>query len=341
MKIQAYAASAVGASLQPFQYDVASTGRNEVLIKVSHCGICHSDLHLIENDWRISRYPLVPGHEVIGHVLQKGEDVHWLSIGQRVGIGWQSGSCMNCEWCTTGQEQLCTLAKATCVGQHGGFADHVLADARFAFPIPEGLPSEVAAPLLCGGITVYAPLRRYDVRHWHKVAVVGIGGLGHLALQFASAMGCEVWAISSSANKAQEAMDLGAHHFVDSSGEKALAALSKTFDFILVTATADLDWQPYVRALRPNGQLVFVTGHGTKLNVPASTLLEHKAIKGSQIGGRALIQEMLAFAARKGIVAKTEVFPLANVNAALDKVRNNTVRYRMVLAMDEPPTMQA
>lgn len=333
MKIDAFAALATGQPLQPISYEVGAPGRNEVLVQVSHCGICHSDVHLIDNDWRISRYPLVPGHEVVGTVIALGEEVHWLAIGDRVGIGWQAGSCMQCEWCLTGQEQLCSQSKATCVGRHGGFANHVMADARFAFQIPEGLSSAEAAPLLCGGITVYAPLRRYDVRHWHRVAVVGIGGLGHLALQFAAAMGCEVWAISSSASKAAEAMALGAHHFVDSAQENALAALAKTFDFILVTATADLDWQPYVRALRPNGQLVFVTGHATKLQVPASTLLEHKAIKGSEIGGRALIQEMLQFAARKGIHAQTEVLPITQVNDALAKVRDNTVRYRMVLKM--------
>ncbi len=334
MRIQAFAAQQAGAPLLPYSYESVDPGRNEVLVQVTHCGICHSDLHLIQNDWRVSNYPLVPGHEVIGHVLQKGEDVHWLAVGQRVGIGWQAGSCMNCEWCITGQEQLCAQSKATCVGRHGGFGDHVVADARFAFAIPDLLPSAVAAPLLCGGITVYAPLRRYEVRHWHKVAVVGIGGLGHLALQFASAMGCEVTAISSSPNKAAEALALGAHHFVDSSQPGALAALGKSLDFILVTATADLDWQPYVRALRPNGQLVFVTGHSSKLNVATSSLLEHKAIKGSEIGGRALIQEMLAFAARKQIAAQTEVMPIAQVNEALDKVRNNTARYRMVLALE-------
>ncbi|MBL0015364.1 MAG: NAD(P)-dependent alcohol dehydrogenase [Bacteroidetes bacterium] len=333
MKINAFAAQESGATLQPFSFESNPPKAGEVLVKLTHCGICHSDLHLIDNDWRASKYPLVPGHEAIGTVIELGEQVPWLQLGQTVGIGWQAGSCGYCEWCVQGQEQLCSKNVATCNGRYGGFADHLLVDARFAFPIPAALAPENAAPLLCGGITVYSPLRNYDVRHWHKVAVVGIGGLGHLAIQFASAMGCEVWALSHSANKENEAKTLGAHHFVATSDPNSLKALRGSLDFILVTATADLDWKPYVAALRPNGRICFVTGHATQLDVPASALLANKGILGSQIGGRALMQEMLEFAARKGIVAKTEVMPLANVNAALDKVRDGSVRYRMVLKM--------
>jgi alcohol/geraniol dehydrogenase (NADP+) len=333
MKVHAYAAHSVGATLEPFSYDLQQPRRGEVLIQVTHCGICHSDLHLIHNDWRGSKYPLVPGHEVVGKVVSLGEEVPWLAQGQTVGVGWQAGSCGHCEWCLTGNEPLCTQSVATCNGRYGGFADHLLVDARFAFPIPAALAPENAAPLLCGGITVYQPLRTYDVRHWHRVAVVGIGGLGHLALQFAAAMGCEVWALSSSSDKEAEARGLGAHHFVHTRDESQLKALARSLDFILVTATADLDWKPYVRALRPHGRICFVTGQSTELDVPASYLLSQKGILGSQIGGRAMMQEMLAFAARKGIVAQTEQMPLGQVNAALQKVAENTARYRMVLTM--------
>jgi uncharacterized zinc-type alcohol dehydrogenase-like protein len=334
MKINAYAASEVGSTLQPFSFESGPLKNSEVLVKVSHCGICHSDLHLINNDWRGSKYPLVPGHEVVGNILKVGESVSWLSAGQTVGIGWQAGSCGNCEWCLTAQEQLCAQSLATCNGRFGGFADHLVVDARFAFPIPKDLAPENAAPLLCGGITVYSPLRNYGVRHFHKVAVVGIGELGHLAIQFAHAMGCEVWAISSSSNKEQEAKALGADHFCASEDPSNLKRLKGKLDFILVTATADLDWKPYVNALRPTGRICFVTGHATELDIPASALLANKAILGSQIGGRALMQEMLEFASRKGIVAQTEVMPLQDVNAALEKVRDGSVRYRMVLRMN-------
>jgi uncharacterized zinc-type alcohol dehydrogenase-like protein len=334
MQIHAFAASSSGAPLEPFSFDVPTPGPDQVLIRVSHCGICHSDLHLIHNDWRSSKYPLVPGHEVVGTVIAVGERVTHPGPGTRVGVGWQSGACLECEWCISGQENLCKNSVATCVGRHGGFADHLLTDARFAFPIPEALAPEDAAPLLCGGITVYSPLRRYDVRPWHKVAVLGIGGLGHLALQFASKMGCEVTALSTSPDKTEETKRLGASHFIDTRDEAALKAAKGTFDFILVTATADLDWLPYVRALRPNGRICFVTGEKTKLNIPASALLDGQiSISGSVIGGRALMVEMLEFAARHGIKAMTEVMPLDRVNDALQKVADNQARYRMVLEM--------
>lgn len=332
MKIHGYAAPEAHASLSPYVYEASAPSAHEVLIKVSHCGICHSDIHLVDNDWRSSQYPLVPGHEVVGKVIAKGDAVEHLEVGDRVGVGWQSGSCMQCEWCVNGQENLCAASQATCVGRHGGFADHILSDARFAFALPAGLASQDAAPLLCGGITVYSPLRRYDVRPWHKVAVLGIGGLGHLALQFAHAMGCEVTALSSSPDKAAHAKALGADHFVHTRAEGALKALRSRFDFILVTATADLDWKPYVRALRPNGRLCFVTGEHSALGVPLSMLLDgQKSISGSIIGGRAMMAEMLEFAARHRIHAQTECMPLSEVNGALEKVRKNQARYRMVL----------
>lgn len=332
MKINGFAAQSQGAKLTTFEYDSPSLQPQEVLVKVSHCGICHSDLHLINNDWHSSNYPLVPGHEVVGEVVELGPEVSHLKLGQRVGIGWQSGSCMECEWCISGQENLCKSSKATCVGHFGGFGDHLVVDGRFAFPLPQGLASENAAPLLCGGITVYSPLRRFEVRHWHKVAVVGIGGLGHLAIQFAAAMGCEVTAISSSENKEAEAKALGARNFVNSKTDPNLKLQKEKFDFILVAATADLDWKPYVNALRPNGRLCFVTGEATKLDISASALLGgQKSISGSIIGGRAMMQEMLEFAARHQIQAKTEIFPLKDVNSAIEKLGNNQLRYRAVL----------
>ncbi|HHG85685.1 MAG TPA: NAD(P)-dependent alcohol dehydrogenase [Bacteroidetes bacterium] len=334
MRIHAYAAPEAHAPLEAHEFEAAAPGPQEVLIKVSHCGLCHSDLHLIDNDWRNSQYPLVPGHEVVGTVLQMGEAVQHLQAGQRVGVGWQAGSCLACEACLKGEENLCRQSQATCVGRPGGFADHLLVDARFAFPIPDALSSVDAAPLLCAGVTVYAPLRRYNVRAWHKVAILGIGGLGHLALQFAHAMGCEVTALSSSPNKKAEAHSLGADHFVNTRAQGALTQLRSSFDFILVAATADLDWKPYVKALRPNGRLCFVTGEHSLIDVPLAMLLDgQKSISGSIIGGRAMMSEMLEFAARHQIRATTECLPIADVNTALDKVRNNAARYRMVLKM--------
>ncbi len=215
-QIQGLAAHAAGAELLPFRYDAGEVGAQEVEIAISHCGICHSDIHLISNDWGISQYPFIPGHEVIGTVAAAGSGVRTLKVGQRVGLGWQSNSCGECAWCMQGLENLCALSEATCVRRHGGYAERVRANARFVVPIPEGLPSEQAAPLLCGGVTVYSPLRTHGVNPSSRVGVVGIGGLGHLAIQFARAFGCEVTAFSSSAEKEDEARELGAHNFVNS-----------------------------------------------------------------------------------------------------------------------------
>ena len=233
--------------------------RTDVDVKVSHCGICHSDVHLIDNDWGISHYPLVPGHEIVGTVAATGEAVEQLNIGERVGVGWQSGSCLRCEWCLNGYENLCRSKVLTCVRRHGGFADFVRTDSRFTFSIPESLGSAGAAPLLCAGVTVYAPMRRYGVRPHHHVGVIGIGGLGHLALQFAHAMGCEVTAFSTNPEKKDDAAAFGADHFVMSRDPSQMRNAAQTLDFILSTATAPLPWTAYVEALRPNGTLTIVS----------------------------------------------------------------------------------
>ena len=205
----------------PYRYDPGKLGPQEVEIAITHCGICHSDLHLISNDWGISQYPFIPGHEIVGTVAAVGAEVRSLEVGQRVGLGWQSNSCGECEWCSRGMENLCPAAEGTCVHRHGGYADRVRANARFVIPIPEALDSEHAAPLLCGGITVYNPLRTHGVNPSSRVGIVGIGGLGHLAIQFARVFGAEVTAFSTSAAKEEEARALGAHHFVNSRESKA------------------------------------------------------------------------------------------------------------------------
>ena len=216
MTIHAHAAMAPRQTLNPFQYEPAGLGPWDVEVAITHCGICHSDIHLIDNDWGISSYPLVPGHEIIGTVEDAGAEVKHLKKGQRVGVGWQRGSCLVCEQCLKGNENLCPENRATCVGNHGGFAERIRVDSRFAFPIPDALASENAAPLLCGGATVYSPLKNYGVVPSMRIGVIGIGGLGHLALQFANAFGCEVTAFSSTPDKEKEAGLFGAHRFIAS-----------------------------------------------------------------------------------------------------------------------------
>jgi uncharacterized zinc-type alcohol dehydrogenase-like protein len=267
-QIQGLAAHAAGAELLPYRYDPGKLGPLEVEIAVSHCGICHSDLHLIANDWGISHFPFIPGHEVVGTVAALGSDVRSLQVGQRVGLGWQSNSCGECEWCMRGLENLCPNSEGTCVHRNGGYAERVRANCRFVIPLPETLKSEHAAPLLCGGITVYNPLRNLGVNPSSRVGVIGIGGLGHLAIQFAKVFGAQVTAFSTSAGKEQEARALGAHHFVNSRESKALKEMFGTQDLIISTINADQDWGVYIQSLRPTGTLCFV-------GVPPSVLAVH------------------------------------------------------------------
>jgi alcohol/geraniol dehydrogenase (NADP+) len=331
MSIRAYAAHGCGQALESFSYDPLPLGPRDVEIAVTHCGICHSDIHMIDNDWKISRYPLVPGHEVVGTVSALGVDVKHLTKGQRVGLGWQSGSCGTCEWCIRGDDTCCPKEEGTIVGRHGGFASAVRADARFAIPIPDGLASETVGPLLCGGVTVYTPLVA-NVRSASRVGVIGIGGLGHMALRFARALGCEVTAFSTSQDKRAEAKTFGAHNFVVSTDAEQLRRATASIDVLVSAVTADLDWDTWLKILRPRGTLVVVGASPGRLNVPVNSLISsHKSIRGSAIGNRATLVEMLDFAARHGIAAQTEVVPMAEVNAAIEKVRANRARYRMVL----------
>lgn len=334
MSFRAYAAPAPGKALEPLTLERPDKlAPFDVEIAVECCGICHSDIHLIDNDWRVSSYPLVPGHEIVGRVERKGELVTHLTEGQRVGVGWQCASCMSCEWCERGEEPACDRHAATCVGRPGGYAEFVTVDSRFAFPIPEALPSEAAAPLMCGGITVYTPLSRF-VRPAQRVGIIGIGGLGHLALQFARAMGCEVTAFSSSPTKEAEAKRLGAHEFVVVSDEQAMKARTNSFDFILSTVTVDLNWSLWLSLVRKHGRLHLVGASPGQVSVPVMQLVGgQKSIGGTIIGSRSGIRQMLAFAARHGIRAQAEVLPLDRVNEAIARVRANEARYRMVLAV--------
>ncbi len=331
-QIQGLAAHAAGAELLPFRYDPGELGAQEVEIAISHCAVCHSDLHLIANDWGISHYPFIPGHEVIGMVAAVGAEVRQLEKGQRVGLGWQSNSCGVCEWCLRGLENLCPSAEATCVHRNGGYATRVRANARFVVPIPEVLDSEQSAPLLCGGITVYRPLRTEGINPSSRVGVVGIGGLGHLAIQFARAFGAEVTAFSTSAEKEQEVHSLGARRFVNTRELKAMKEAAGTQDLLLTTVNADQDWATLLQVLRPTGTLCIVGVPPSPVTAAAFPLISGiRSIRGSSIGSPYGLREMLDVAARHGVQATTESFPMAKANEAIAKVKKNKVRYRAVL----------
>jgi len=332
-EIQGLAAHAAGAHLLSFKYKVGEVAPNDVEVKITHCGVCHSDVHLIDNDWGISKYPFIPGHEIVGTITAVGSLVTDRKPGERVGIGWQADSCGVCEWCRQGDEHLCAKAQPTCVGRNGGYADAIRVNSRFVVPIPEVLESENVAPLLCGGITVYSPLRNHLARPSSRVGVVGIGGLGHLGIQFARAFGCEVTAFSTSKDKEAEARTLGAHHFVNTLDTGALKKVAGSYDLILSTVSADQDFQGFVNALRPRGTLVVLGVSPSPLQISGFSLLsQQKAVAGSPTGSPRDLHEMLDVAARHDVKAITESFKMKDANEAVKRVKNNKVRYRAVLA---------
>jgi len=320
MKIQGYAAKVAKGVLEPFEYE-AEPGEDEVLVRVTHCGICHSDVHLLDGDWG-DFFPLVPGHEIVG-VVEKGAG---LSSGTRVGIGWQSGSCGTCEWCEAGKEVVCAEHEATCMGHYGGFADHVIAQSRFVFPLPTQLDSATAAPLFCGGATVFTPLKTYGFPG-ARVAVIGVGGLGHLAIQFASRMGFEVSAFSTRQSKRAEAESYGATHFVVGGPE------SRSFDLVLNTSTANTDMVAWIAALRPEGMFVQLGAAPEPLSVGAFDLIaSYRSVSGSAVAHPAVLQEMLEFAAGHSVKAQVQIMSMTECNEAMAITRSGSARYRVVLA---------
>ena len=333
VEIHGLAVHAAGAQLVAYKYDPGELKANEVEVKISHCGVCHSDIHLIDNDWGISKYPFIPGHEIVGTVSAIGTDVRDRKVGERVGIGWQADSCGICEWCRQGQEHLCALAQPTCVGRNGGYADAVRVNSRFAIPVPEGLESENVAPLLCAGVTVYAPMRNHGVTRASRVGVVGIGGLGHIGIQFAKAFGAEVTALSTSKDKEAEARKMGADDFVNTRDMGDVKRIAGSFDLLLSTVSADQDWQSFVNSLRPKGTLCVVGVPPSPIAVQAFSLIsQQRSIAGSTIGSPRDLREMLEVAATHGVKAITERFPMAKANEAIAKVKKSKVRYRAVLA---------
>lgn len=334
MTIKAYAALTLGGKLEPFEYDLGKLGADQVEIDISSCGVCHSDLSMLNNAWQMSEYPLVPGHEIVGKIGAVGERVANLKPGQNVGLGWFSKSCMMCSECMSGNYNLCPTAEGIIIGRHGGFANKVRADKAWVIPLPEGINVATAGPLFCGGITVFNPIIQNDIRPTDRVGVVGIGGLGHMALLFLKAWGCEVTAFSSSPDKEDEARELGAHHFVSTHDTDSIDKLSNSLNMILVTANADLNWDAYINVLRPKGKL-HIVGAAPSVSVTVfPMILGQKSIGGSPLGSPATMATMLEFAARHSISPVTETLPMSKVNDAMEKLRTGKPRFRLVLEND-------
>jgi uncharacterized zinc-type alcohol dehydrogenase-like protein len=328
--ILGYAARGVGQPLEPFRYEPPPLGEHEVRVSISHCGVCHTDIHAIDDYYGITTYPFVPGHEIVGYVSALGPEASELKEGDRVGIGWLGRSCGECEWCLKGEEQLCMdIVQCASWLPYGGFSSSVTVDSRFAYPLPGSMPSEIASVLMCAGITVYSPLRSFATSPSLKLGVIGVGGLGHLALQFARAFGYEVTAISSSPDKEEQALAFGADHFVVSD-EPSLSELEFTFDLLLCTASGKIDWVPLLDTLKKDGKLILVGFPDLEFN--STDLVAHQlSIVTSFLGNRATMREMLSFANAQGITPAIEVMPMSQVNEALQRVRENRARYRIVL----------
>lgn len=331
MKVNAYAAFDASGVLKEYEYDLGVIGADQVDIKVDSCGICHSDLSMLDNHWRITQFPFVPGHEIIGEVLAIGSHVNHLKIGQKVGVGWIAGSCMSCNECMSGNHNLCDGSQNTIVGRHGGFADKVRVKAPWAIPLPSGINEKAYGPLMCGGITVFNPLIQNDISPLASVGVVGIGGLGHMALMFLKAWGCEVTAFSTSPDKEDEARNMGAHHFVNSHDKDALKKLSNQFDLIIDTVNVELDWNAYLKTLKSKGTF-HIVGVGSKIEARIGNLMgKQRSITASPTGSPYYMKEMLGFAARHNIEPLIETYRMDQVNEAIAHLRNGKPRFRIVL----------
>lgn len=336
-----WAATDTSGVLSPFKFSRRETGVKDVRFKVIYCGICHSDLHMLKNDWGTSIYPLVPGHEIVGEVTEVGSQVDKFKVGDRVGVGCMVGSCGSCDSCADNLENYCPkmiLSYSTIYSDgtvtYGGYSDHMVCDEHFVVRVPDNLPLDGAAPLLCAGITVYSPLRHYGLdQPGMHVGVVGLGGLGHVAVKFAKAMGVKVTVISTSSNKKKEAIEhLGADSFLVSRDQDQMQAAMATMDGIIDTVSAQHPLLPLLGLLKSQGKLILVGAPEKPLELPTFPLLiGRKIVGGSAIGGMKETQEMIEFAAKHDITADIEVIPMEYVNTAMERLAKADVRYRFVI----------
>ncbi|KAJ0468836.1 putative mannitol dehydrogenase [Helianthus annuus] len=337
IKAYGYAARDTSGILSPLTFSRRATGDKDVRFKVLYCGICHSDLHFVRNDWRSTSYPAIPGHEIVGVVTEVGSNVEKFKIGDKVGVGCLLGSCRSCQSCASDYEQYCLkpvfpfgVPNFDGTQTYGGYSDHMVSDEHFVLCWPENLPLDSGAPLLCAGITTYSSLRYFGLdKPGTKVGVVGLGGLGHVAVKMAKAFGAEVTVFSTTSAKEQDAIEgLKADHFINSKDQHQMEAARGTLDGIIDTVSGDHPIAPLLNALTPHGKLVLVGAPESPLEVSAfSLIMGRKTIAGSIIGGIKETQEMLNFAAEHGITADIEIIPIDYVNTAMKRLLKSDVRY--------------
>ena len=339
-----YAAYAPQAPLQPISFERREPRADDVAITIDYCGVCHTDIHFANNDWGMTMYPVVPGHEIVGRVTAVGSEVSDFAVGDVVGVGCMVDSCRHCQACEDGLEQYCDAGPTlTYNGQdrhdgsvtYGGYSDQVVVSERFVVRVPAQLDAAKAAPLLCAGITTYSPLRHYVVKAGHRVGVVGMGGLGHMGIKFAKALGAEVTVFTRSTNKVEEARKQGAHYVVVSSDEDQMAAMAGQLDYVLDTVPVQHDLNPYLAALRYDGVHILV-GLLEPLETPldaGALVFQRRVLAGSLIGGMPETQEVLDFCAEHGITCDTEMLDIRNINDAYERVKKGDVKYRFVIDM--------
>jgi len=331
--VKAYAALNAGEDLKPYEYESKSLEQNEIRIKVHSCGICHSDISAIDNSWGKSKYPMIAGHEIIGEVIETGPNTTLHKVGDTVGLGWHSGYCNNCAYCNLGDHNFCSNTKKTVFSQFGGFAEEVVAEEASVIPIPLGLNLDDAGPLLCGGITVFTPIVEFGINKNHKVGIIGIGGLGHLAIKFYKALGCDVTAFTSSQAKNEFIKSMGADEVVSSTDQENLKEMGTKFDLLISTVNVNLDWNLFLNTIKPRGRLHFVGAVLEPIKSSVFSLMTgRRSISGSPVGSPKNIKKMLNFCVQHNIKPIVEHFEFSDINNAIDKVRSNEVRFRAVLS---------
>ena len=341
LKTPAYAAQNARTPLAPFSIDRREPGPNDVLIDIAYCGVCHSDLHQVRDEWGGSIFPMVPGHEIVGHVSRVGSGVTAWKVGDTVGVGCFVDSCRECANCREGEEQYCeqgmtgtynALERDGKTPTYGGYSTQITVDANYVLRIPDGIPLDRAAPLLCAGITTYSPLRHFGVKAGDKVAVVGLGGLGHMGVKLAHAMGAHVTVLSHSPGKRDDALKLGADDFVATGAPDAFKTNAGRFNFILDTVSAPHDYNAYLNLLGRDGTMVVVGVPDAPTPVHAFSLIGgRRRLAGSLIGGIRETQEMLDFCAEHGVASDIEVIPISKINEAYERMLKSDVRYRFVI----------
>lgn len=338
--VNAYAAQTKTSPLAPFQFERREVGPHDVQIEILYCGICHSDIHQVRDEWGGSIYPMVPGHEIVGRIIKVGDHVKNFKIGDLAGIGCFVDSCRVCPSCLAHEEQYCDNGMTGTYNSldkqgnptYGGYSTQIVVDESYTLHVSEDLPIEGVAPLLCAGITTYSPLKHWKVGPGSKVGIVGLGGLGHMGVKFAAAFGADVTVLSTSPNKKNDALALGAHHFAVTKDEATMKSLQGKFDFILDTVSAQHEYNDYLNLLTLNGTLVVVGIPPKPSIVGAFNLIgKRRSVAGSMIGGIRETQEMLDYCAEHNIVSDVEVVKADYINEAYERMLKNDVRYRFVI----------